>query len=96
MKIVQKVRSPMTLENYILSILAGFFMGWIANTMSKSRYSFPINLFVAIFGAILMNFFLRSTSLIHDEFMPTLLVSMLGSAILLGLFHLTRAIERRP
>lgn len=85
----------MTLENYILSILAGFLIGWIANSVTKSRYSFPINMCVAIAGAILLNFFLRSTSMISDAFMPTLLVSIGGSAFLLGVFHAIRAIERR-
>ncbi len=85
----------MTAENYILATLAGFVVGWIANFMSKSRFSFPINLFVGIFGAILANFFVRSTEMIDDHFFATLGVSLLGSAGLLALFHLSRVTERR-
>ena len=85
----------MTAENYILATLAGFVVGWIANAMSKSRFSFPINVFIAIFGAILLNFFIRSSEMLGDHFFSILLVSFAGSSVLLGLFHLTRMIERR-
>lgn len=85
----------MTAENYILATLAGFLVGWIANALSKSRFSFPINLFVGIFGAILLNFFVQSTEMLDDGFFTILKVSLLGSAGLLGLFHVSRMLERR-
>ncbi|HVZ30253.1 MAG TPA: transglycosylase [Asticcacaulis sp.] len=85
----------MTLENYTLATFAGFVIGWIANMMSKSRFSFPINLFVAIFGAILLNFFLRTAEYIDNRFFAVLGVSLLGSAGLLAIFHLSRQFERR-
>ena len=85
----------MTAENYTLATIAGFVIGWIANMMSKSRFSFPINLFVAIFGAILLNFFLRTAEYIDNRFFSILGVSLLGSAGLLALFHLSRQFERR-
>ena len=85
----------MTAENYLLATVAGFIVGWIANAMSKSRFSFPINLFVGIFGAILLNFFARTADLWDDHFFSILIVSLTGSIVLLGLFHLTRALERR-
>ena len=85
----------MTAENYILAAVAGFVVGWIANFMSKSRFSFPINLFVGIFGAILANFFVRATEMIDDHFLPVLAVSLIGSVGLLALFHLSRVTERR-
>jgi uncharacterized membrane protein YeaQ/YmgE (transglycosylase-associated protein family) len=85
----------MTAENYILATLAGFLVGWIANAMSKSRFSFPINLFVAIFGAILLNFFVQTSEKLDDHFFSILMVSLVGSSVLLGLFHLTRMLERR-
>ncbi len=85
----------MTAENYILATLAGFLIGWIANTLSKSRFSFPINVFVAIFGAVLANFFVRSSEMLNDHFFSTLAVSLAGSVVLLGLFHLSRMVERR-
>jgi uncharacterized membrane protein YeaQ/YmgE (transglycosylase-associated protein family) len=85
----------MTLENYTLAAIAGIVIGWIANMMSKSRFSFPINLFVGVFGAILLNFFLRTGEYINNRFFPVLGVSLLGSAGLLALFHLSRQFERR-
>ncbi len=85
----------MTAENYILAIVAGFIIGWIANAWTKSRYSFIINLFVGIFGAILPNFFLVSTQLMDGGWFSILSISLAGSIVLLGLFHATRALERR-
>ena len=85
----------MTAENYILAAVAGLVIGWIANAMSKSRFSFPINLFVGIFGAILLNFFFRTAEIFDDGFFTILIVSLIGSAGLLGLFHLSRFTERR-
>lgn len=85
----------MTAENYILASLAGLLVGWIANLLSKSRFSFPINLFVGIFGACLLNFFMVSAEMIRSDFLPILWVSLLGAAGLLGMFHLSRAFERR-
>lgn len=85
----------MTAENYILATLAGFLVGWIANLMTKSKFSFPVNLFVAIFGAILLNFFVRSAEMLDDHFFSTLTISLVGSIVLLGLFHLSRITERR-
>ena len=85
----------MTAENYILATLAGFLVGWIANAMSKSRFSFPIYLFVAIFGAILLNFFVQTSEKLDDHFFSILMVSLVGSSVLLGFFHITRMLERR-
>ena len=85
----------MTAENYILATLAGFLVGWIANLITKSKFSFPVNLFVAIFGAILLNFFVRSAEMVDDRFFSILTVSLVGSIVLLGLFHLSRITERR-
>ena len=85
----------MRAENYILAMLAGFLVGYVFNAITKSRFSFPVNLFVGVFGAILLNFFLRGTEMISGRFFPTLGVSLAGSIVLLGLFHLSRITERR-
>ncbi len=85
----------MTAENYILATLAGFLVGWIANALSKSRFSFPINLFVGIFGAVLLNFFVQSTEMLDGHFFSILTVSLIGSGALLCLFHISRMLERR-
>lgn len=85
----------MTAENWLLSCMAGLIIGWIANAISKSRYSFLINLFIGIFGAILLNIFVTTLEVNDGRFFPTLGVSILGSSGLLILFHLTRALEQK-
>jgi uncharacterized membrane protein YeaQ/YmgE (transglycosylase-associated protein family) len=85
----------MTTENWFLSGMAGFIIGWIANELSHNRYSFLINLFVGVFGAILLNIFVNTIEVSDGKFFPTLAISVLGSSVLLGLFHFTRGIERQ-
>jgi uncharacterized membrane protein YeaQ/YmgE (transglycosylase-associated protein family) len=85
----------MTSENWFLSGMAGFIIGWIANELSHNRYSFLINLFVGVFGAILLNIFVNTIEVSDGKFFPTLAISVLGSSVLLGLFHFTRGIERQ-
>jgi uncharacterized membrane protein YeaQ/YmgE (transglycosylase-associated protein family) len=85
----------MTTENWFLSGMAGFIIGWIANELSHNRYSFLINLFVGVFGAILLNIFVNTIEVSDGKFFPTLAISVLGSGVLLGLFHFTRGIERQ-
>lgn len=84
----------MTSENWFLSCMAGFIVGWIANELSHNRYSFLINLFVGVFGAILLNIFITTIEISDGRFFPTLGISVLGSGVLLCLFHASRAIER--
>lgn len=84
----------MTLENYILATLAGFVAAWAANALSRNRLGFPVNLFVGIFGAILLNFFIQSTEMMNNRFLSVLGVSIAGSVGLLALFHISRLTER--
>ncbi|ESQ78161.1 GlsB/YeaQ/YmgE family stress response membrane protein [Asticcacaulis sp. YBE204] len=84
----------MNVQDWILAGMAGFIVGWIANNLTKSRYSAIINMFVGIFGAILMTFFIHILDIYPDRFFTTLRAAVAGSVILLGLFHLTRAMEK--
>jgi uncharacterized membrane protein YeaQ/YmgE (transglycosylase-associated protein family) len=84
----------MTIENYILATLAGFVTGWTANALSRNRFGFPVNLFVGIFGAILLSLFAHDTEMINSRFLPVLGVSLVGASVLLALFHLSRQTER--
>jgi len=85
----------MTSENWFLSCMAGFIIGWIANEISRNRYSFLINLFVGSFGAVLLNIFVTTIEASDGRFFPTLGISVLGAGVLLGVFHFTRGIERQ-
>ena len=85
----------MSIENWLLSALAGLVIGWLANFMTKRRYSFLINLFVGLVGAILLNIFVKTLELIDEEFWPTLGVSIMGASLWLILFHITRLVERK-
>lgn len=84
----------MGVQDWILAVMTGFIVGWIANNLTRSRYSAIINMFVGIFGAILMTFFIHILDIYPDRFYTTLRAAGAGSAGLLALFHLTRAIEK--
>lgn len=84
----------MTPENWVLSALAGFVTGWIANAMTRSRFSFLINLMVGVFGGILLNILVTTMELFEDTFWRTLGISIVGAGGLLVIFHMTRAVER--
>ena len=84
----------MGVQDWILAAMTGFIIGWIANALTRSRYSFIVNMFVGIFGAILLNYFIHIIALYDERFFLTLQTSAIGSAVLLLLFHLTRALEK--
>lgn len=84
----------MSVQDWILAVMAGFIVGWIANNLTKSRYSLIINMFVGIFGAILLTFFIHILDIYPERFFLTLKSAVAGSIGLLGIFHLTRAMEK--
>jgi|GEM_PF-1005237 len=84
----------MSVQDWILAGMAGVIIGWIANSLTQSRYSAIINIFVGIFGAILMTFFIHILDIYPDRFFTTLRAAVAGSSVLLALFHLTRAVEK--
>lgn len=85
----------MNAQDWILAVMTGFIIGWIGNSVTKSRYSFIINMFVGVFGAILLTFFVHILDIYPDRFFLTLKTAVLGSSVLLLLFHLTRALEKQ-
>lgn len=84
----------MGVEDCILAAMTGFIVSWLANALSKGRYSFASNLFTGISGAILLSYFIHIIAIWPDRFFVTLYTSAAGSAALLVLFHLTRALEK--
>ncbi|OYW77369.1 MAG: transglycosylase [Asticcacaulis sp. 32-58-5] len=82
-------------EDWLLAIAVGFVVSWIANALTKSRYSFMINLFVGVFGSILVNMLIHTMSLYPDSNFLTLKLGLAGSIGLLLLFHISRRLERR-
>ncbi|GGZ37225.1 transglycosylase [Asticcacaulis endophyticus] len=85
----------MRAEDWLVAVAVGCVVSWIANAITQSRYSLPINLFVGIFGAILVNMLIHTMSLYPDSLFLTLKLGMAGSIGLLLLFHISRRLERR-
>ncbi|MDC7674770.1 transglycosylase [Asticcacaulis machinosus] len=85
----------MRAEDWLVAVTTGFVVSWIANALTKSRYSFMINLFVGIFGSILVNMLIHTMSIYPDSGYLTLKLGLAGSAGLLILFHISRRLERR-
>ena len=69
-------------------------MGWVASIIMKDRASIFINIIVAIVGAFLAGWFispLLKIGTINDAItFPTMLVTLLGAIILIGIVHLVR------
>ena len=78
--------------NIIIYLIVAAVIGWIATMIMRDRSNLLINIIVAIVGAFLAGYFL--TPLFHvstinqgNFSLPALLVSLLGSLILLAIVH---------
>lgn len=85
----------MRAEDWLAAVVVGFVISWIANGLTKSRYSFLINAFVGVFGAILVNMLIHTMSLYSNSLLLTVKLGLAGSVGLLLLFHISRRLERR-
>ncbi len=80
--------------NIIIYLVVAAVIGWVASVIMKDRASLLINIIVAIVGAFLAGWFitpLLNVGTINDAItLPTMLVTLLGAIILIGIVHLLR------
>lgn len=80
--------------NIIVYLVVAAIIGWVASVIMKDRASLLINIIVAIVGAFLAGWFispLLNIGTINDAItLPTMLVTLLGAVILIGIVHLLR------
>jgi uncharacterized membrane protein YeaQ/YmgE (transglycosylase-associated protein family) len=80
--------------NLLIYLIVAAFIGWIATELMNDRSNLLINIVVAVIGAFLAGYLLSpvfNVGTINDAItIPTMLVTLLGSIILLGLVRLFR------
>jgi uncharacterized membrane protein YeaQ/YmgE (transglycosylase-associated protein family) len=87
--------------NIIIYLIAGAIVGYIASRImhTNSQQGLLLDIIVGILGAFLAGYFLSpifKVGTINDAItLPTMLVSLLGSVILLAIVHLFNGRGRR-
>ena len=80
--------------NILIYLIAAAVIGWVATEIMHDRSSLLINIVVAVVGAFLAGWFispLLKVGTINDAItLPTMLVTLLGAVILLGIVRLIR------
>lgn len=80
--------------NIIIYLVVAAVIGWVASLIMKDRNSLLINIIVAVIGAFLAGWFispLLGIGTINDAItLPTMLVTLLGAVILIGIVRLLR------
>ncbi len=80
--------------NLLIYLVVAAVIGWVATGLLHDRSNLLVNILVAIVGAFLAGYFLSpifGVGTINDAItIPTMLVTLLGSVILLALVHLIR------
>jgi uncharacterized membrane protein YeaQ/YmgE (transglycosylase-associated protein family) len=80
--------------NLIIYLIVAAVIGWIATEIMHDRSNLLINIIVAVVGAFLAGYFLSpifGVGTINDAItIPTMLVTLLGSIILLAIVNLFR------
>jgi len=80
--------------NIIIYLIVAAVIGWVATEIMHDRSNLLINIVVAVLGAFLAGYFLSPlfhVGTINDAItVPTMLVTLLGSVILLAIVHLIR------
>jgi len=80
--------------NIIIYLIVAAIIGWVATELMHDRSNLLINIVVAVLGAFLAGYFLSpifKVGTINDAItVPTMLVTLLGSIILLAIVHLIR------
>ena len=80
--------------NLLIYLIVAAIIGWIATEITHNRSNLLINIVVAVVGAFLAGYFLTSifkVGTINDAItIPTMLVTLLGSVILLVIVNMIR------
>lgn len=80
--------------NIIIYLVVAAVIGWVASVIMKDKASLLVNIIVAIVGAFIAGWFispLLGVGTINDAItLPTMLVTLLGAIILIGIVHLLR------
>jgi uncharacterized membrane protein YeaQ/YmgE (transglycosylase-associated protein family) len=80
--------------NLLIYLIVAAVIGWIATELMHDRSNLLINIVVAVLGAFLAGFFLSpifKVGTINDAItVPTVLVTLLGSVLLLAIVNLFR------
>jgi len=80
--------------NLLIYLVAAAVIGWIATEIMHDRSSLLMNIIIAVVGAFLAGYFLTpifGVGTINDAItIPTMLVTLLGSIILLAIVRLVR------
>ena len=78
--------------NLLIYLIVAAVIGWVASELMHDRASLLLNIIVAVVGAFLAGYFLSpifKVGTINDAItVPTMLVTLLGSIILLAVVHL--------
>ncbi len=80
--------------NILIYLIVAAIIGWVATEIMHDRSNLLINIVVAVVGAFLAGYFLSPlfhVGTINDAItIPTMLLTLLGSVILLAIVHLIR------
>ena len=80
--------------NLLIYLFVAAVIGWVATELMHDRSNLVLNIVVAVIGAFLAGYFLSpifKVGTINDAItIPTMLVTLLGSVILLALLRLFR------
>jgi uncharacterized membrane protein YeaQ/YmgE (transglycosylase-associated protein family) len=80
--------------NILIYLIVAAVIGWVATELMHDRSNLLINIVVAVVGAFLAGYFLSpifKVGTINEAItVPTMLVTLLGSVILLALLRLFR------
>jgi len=80
--------------NILIYLLVAAVIGWVATELMRDRSNLLINIIVAVVGAFLAGYFLSPffhVGTINNAItIPTMLVTLLGSVILLAVVNLFR------
>lgn len=80
--------------NILIYLVAAAIIGWLASVIMQDRSNILVNIIVAVIGAFLAGYFispLLGVGTINDAItIGTMLVTLLGAVILIGIIHLFR------